>query len=217
MSDARADILKRLASAAGTSPNDRRAAVADRLRAHTRGPAVAGPDDRVQRFRDAAVRAGASVEILPSWTAVTEAAGRFLSETNLPARLRLANDPRLAALPWPATLETAVVAGAPVDDEGPALVTALAGVAETGSVVFAAKPEHPPSLNLLPETELIVLEAGTIVAAAEDVWDTLRNGPPPRSLCFVSGPSRTGDIEMNLVTGVHGPRRLHIMIVGDAG
>lgn len=214
MSDARSEILKRLA---GPGMGDRRAAVAKRLGGHPRGPAVAGSSDTVQRFRDAAVRAGASVETLAAWPDVADAAHRYLSETNLPACLRLANDPRLLALVWPATLETAVVSGGPADDESPALVTALAGVAETGSVVFAAKPDHPPSLNLLPETQLVVLEAGTIRTAAEDVWDALRGEVIPRSLCFVSGPSRTGDIEMNLVTGVHGPRRLHILIVGDTG
>jgi L-lactate dehydrogenase complex protein LldG len=219
MSGARDELLARIRTAVAPGADDgvRRAAVAARLAAPPRGPAPARPGDAAECFRAAAEKAGASVAVLADWSEIPGEAARFLAAANLPARLRLADDPRLSALVWPAPLETAVHRGAPVASEDPALTVARAGIAETGSVVFTAGPDTPPSLNLLPETHLVALPASALAESADDVWDTLRAAGVPRSLCLVTGPSRTGDIEMNLVTGVHGPRRVHILLIAGAG
>jgi L-lactate dehydrogenase complex protein LldG len=55
-----------------------------------------------------------------------------------------------------------------------------------------------------------------VVAAYEDGWDRLREGGGmPRAINFITGPSRTGDIEQRIELGAHGPRRLHIILVDD--
>jgi L-lactate dehydrogenase complex protein LldG len=55
-----------------------------------------------------------------------------------------------------------------------------------------------------------------VVAAYEDGWERLRAGDGmPRTINFITGPSRTGDIEQRIELGAHGPRRLHIILVDD--
>jgi L-lactate dehydrogenase complex protein LldG len=100
---------------------------------------------------------------------------------------------------------------------------AWAGVAETGTLLFPADATRPATLNLLPETEIVLLRASAIVGAYEEAWDRLRaerkdpmtGGFMPRNLMLVTGPSRSADIEQTLELGAHGPRRLHILLVED--
>jgi L-lactate dehydrogenase complex protein LldG len=75
----------------------------------------------------------------------------------------------------------------------------------------------PTTLNFLPDTHVVVLRAGQVVASYEDGWDLLRErGALPRTVNFITGPSRTGDIEQRIELGAHGPRRLHVILVDDA-
>ncbi len=61
-----------------------------------------------------------------------------------------------------------------------------------------------------------MVRAGQVVGAYEDGWDRLRAaGRMPRAVNFVTGPSRSGDIEQTLHLGAHGPRQLHIVLVED--
>ena len=84
-------------------------------------------------------------------------------------------------------------------------------------------PAHPSTLNFVPETHVVVLPASRVVKSYEDVFDAVREltadpdrgGLPPRTVNFITGPSRSGDIEQTLLLGAHGPRRLHIVIVED--
>jgi L-lactate dehydrogenase complex protein LldG len=98
-----------------------------------------------------------------------------------------------------------------------------AGIAETGTLMLPSGPERPTTLNLLAETEVVVLRASAIVGPYEEAWDRLRargrdalsGGIMPRNIMFVTGPSRSADIEQTLELGAHGPRRLHILLVDD--
>jgi L-lactate dehydrogenase complex protein LldG len=80
----------------------------------------------------------------------------------------------------------------------------------------------PTTLNFLPDTHIVLLRASQVVAAYEDGWDLLRQRPGdgphrlPRTVNFITGPSRTGDIEQKIELGAHGPRRLHVILVDDA-
>jgi len=72
------------------------------------------------------------------------------------------------------------------------------------------------TINFLPETEVVVLPADAVVGAMEDALAQVRaKGAMPRTINFITGPSRTGDIEQRIEMGAHGPRRLHIVIVDD--
>ena len=89
-------------------------------------------------------------------------------------------------------------------------------IAETGTLVFVTGIETPTATFLLPETHVAIVRVDQVVATMEDAFTRIRNerGELPRAVNFVSGPSRTGDIEQTIVLGAHGPRRMHIVLVG---
>jgi L-lactate dehydrogenase complex protein LldG len=93
-----------------------------------------------------------------------------------------------------------------------------AGVAETGTLVLTSGQDNPTTLNFLPEVEIVVLTAADIAGDYETVWDRIRErygrGTMPRTVNYVTGPSRSGDIEQTIILGAHGPRTLHIVVVG---
>ena len=94
------------------------------------------------------------------------------------------------------------------------VVRAVAAVAATGSVVIDARQAR--GVSLLPTVCVFIVRAADIVATPGDV---LRHkgkwwpDGPPSQIVFVTGPSRSGDIEMQLLTGVHGPGEVHVAIV----
>jgi L-lactate dehydrogenase complex protein LldG len=88
----------------------------------------------------------------------------------------------------------------------------------------------PTTLNFLPETHIVVLAARDVAGCYEDAWDRLRaahsetgnrktgdGAALPRTVNLITGPSRTADIEQTIQLGAHGPRRLCIVLVDDAG
>ena len=88
-------------------------------------------------------------------------------------------------------------------------------IAETGTLMLLSGEHTHPVTSLLPDTHIAIVPAARIVRSMEDGWDLLRreHGSLPRQVAFVSGPSRTADIEMTLVLGIHGPYRVHIILV----
>jgi L-lactate utilization protein LutC len=86
-------------------------------------------------------------------------------------------------------------------------------LADTGSLVLFTEPRL---LSLLPPCHIAVIESSKIVASLDDVF-RLRPLPGDRSsaMVVITGPSRTADIEMRLVRGVHGPGEIHVIIVED--
>jgi L-lactate dehydrogenase complex protein LldG len=92
---------------------------------------------------------------------------------------------------------------------------ALFAVAETGSLLVASGPSEPRSLTLLPPVHIAVVSREQLVADLFDLFGLLeaRKVDLPANLTLITGPSKTGDIELKLVTGVHGPGEVHAVIV----
>lgn len=122
--------------------------------------------------------------------------------------------PSLQDLPWPRSW--AVNTGPGRATEVVAVTDAVAGIGETGSVVLRSDAEHPASLNFLPELHICVVRAIDLVPHMEDVWPKLRDlSVWPRAVNIVSGPSRTADVAQIVVRPAHGPKALHIVLVGE--
>lgn len=134
-------------------------------------------------------------------------AGYLAAEGAAPA-LWLPPDARVAGLDWEGLTR---LADCPIDD-GAVLAFARAGVAETGSLVFETSPSAPMLPNFLALRHIVVLEVAALVRWLEDAAP---GGAVPRAHYWVTGVSGTTDIEGTYVRGAHGPRFLHVVLVGS--
>jgi L-lactate dehydrogenase complex protein LldG len=172
---------------------------------------------RLATFKAEAERAQASLAEVVIWADAPAEIARFLRENNCPATLRMGADPSLAAMPWGATaLE--ILHGPSDGRDVNAVSAAFAGIAETGTLALVSGPDNPTTLNFLADNPIVVLAREEILADYESVFAKLRRaygkGGAPRTLNLITGPSRSADIEQTLLLGAHGPRRLHIVVVG---
>lgn len=85
--------------------------------------------------------------------------------------------------------------------------------AETGSLVIRGSANHGRALSLVPPIHVAILEPKNFVGDLVDLFDRLGKDGDPGSITMITGPSKTSDIEMNLVVGVHGPCKVQIYIL----
>ena len=174
---------------------------------------------RVALFAQMAEKVSASVRHVKSRDHVPAAVTDYLRSKNLPAAVRMGADARLAAMPWARQRSLEVRSGPSDGDDEVAVSHALGGIAETGTLVLHSGDDNPTTLNFLPEHHIVVIDAKDVEGDMETVIETVRRrfgkGRMPRTLNFVTGPSRSGDIEQKLLLGAHGPRALHILVVDD--
>jgi L-lactate dehydrogenase complex protein LldG len=103
-----------------------------------------------------------------------------------------------------------------IDQADGVITTCALAIAQTGTIVLDAGPGMGRrALTLLPDYHLCVVRADQLVASVPEAIRAL-NQDPVRPLTFVSGPSATVDIEMTRVRGVHGPRRLEVIVAARA-
>lgn len=181
------------------------------------------PAERVDLFQKMAEGVLATVDRVDDMAAVPQALSDFLKRENLPARVVMAPDPTLDGANWDSEPLLEIRRGLPEEPDMVSVTSAPAAVAETGTLVMFSGADHPSTLNFLPETHVVVLPVDRVAKTYEDVWDVLRarmadgesglDGLLPRTVNFITGPSRSGDIEQTLLLGAHGPRRLHIILV----
>lgn len=91
--------------------------------------------------------------------------------------------------------------------------TCLCAIAETGTIVLSGGEQNPTTDMFLADVHIVLLAAEDIEPNMEAVWQRLRQDSMPRHLTMVSGPSSTGDIEMQMEKGVHGPRGLQVILM----
>lgn len=207
---ARENILTRIGKARGSGIV---ANVDGEIGRHQRGPIPPLEVDLAKRFVERARNLSSDVAQARTITEIPGLVARYLSERQLP--MQGVCWPALASFDW----QSAGIVLQPRAARGDDLVGvtgAFTGIAETGTLMLLSGAESPATVSLLPETHIAVLESGRIVPTMEQAWDRLRTerGALPRAVNFVSGPSRTADIEQTVTLGAHGPYRVLIIIVG---
>jgi L-lactate dehydrogenase complex protein LldG len=203
----------------GPLPADQAMLLRARLEAHPRHliPARSRVPhvEQVALFVSNVEREFGTVMRVPDTGAVPDAVASYLAAQNLPSEIAIAPHPELQAMPWAERPLLRLREGRAQGSDAVSVTHAFAAIAETGTLMLPSAPERPTTLNLLPDTTIVVLKAGRVVGAYEEAWDLLRveREGMPRNVMLVTGPSRSADIEQALELGAHGPRRLHVVLV----
>ena len=213
---AREEILQRVRAGLGKGDAAARRAAAEACMSNpARGPQPQLAGDRVARFAGKALSLASSAERVGCAMEVPAAVARYLAEHGLPSQAVATGD--VADLDWiGAGIEVATRVAVDADQTG--MSGCFCAIAETGTLLLLSGPQTPASVSLLPETHIAVVPVGRIVATMEDAFALLRaeHGGLPRAVNFISGPSRTGDIEQTIVLGAHGPCRVHLILCGES-
>lgn len=184
----------------------------------------AGPDP-VARFGNELTAAGGQFSLVADQEAAAE---RVLELVRQKAgrRILLGREPLLDSLGLAERLRLAGVEVLPVEafaaetardpffsaDIGISGVAHL--IAETGTVVMRTAPGQPRSVSLLPPVHIAIAERAQLLPDLFDLFGQLPPKEMPSCLSLITGPSKTGDIELRLVTGVHGPGEIHVILIG---
>jgi len=187
-------ILDRIRAALGDT-----APPAEVPREYRRGERVADLDLLVGRLEDYKAVVHRGVSIADTVAALAPApliVPPGIDPSWLPAGVDVLRDDGLSA-------DTLAVAGG-------VLTAATVAVAETGTIVLDGSADQGRrAISLLPDLHICVVRADQVVASVPEALTRL---DPARPLTWISGPSATSDIELNRVEGVHGPRRLHVIL-----
>jgi L-lactate dehydrogenase complex protein LldG len=192
-----------------------RDAVSAYLDQHAQGPRPDIGHDHVQRFKEQALRMSDTIDEVVMLPDVPAAVAKYLDSINVAKQA--IGWPALKKLDWTES-GMQVEFRPPNNDDLVGITDSFCAVAETGSLMLLSGPDSYVSASLLPETHIAIVSAQRIVAAMEDAFALARaeRGELPRTVNFISGPSRTGDIEQTIVLGAHGPYRVHVIIVHQA-
>lgn len=215
---ARNNILERVRRAqgrAGAAPTESelqevRAAIAARPMGPL--PSLARPVDRVAQFKRECDRLGTTHCEAERFDEVPREVARYLEANNLEWRIVVWRE--FAGLRWGGV-------GIQFDDraangrDSTGVTGCFCAIAETGTLLLLGSAATPKATALLPETHIAVVRKSRIVDTMEESFALLREevGEPPRATWFVSGPSRTADIEQTIVIGAHGPYRTHVILL----
>ena len=215
MSSARDTVLADIRAALGREGSDEGGleAARQRIRQHVRQIEPAFAESFAERFCDKLLAAHATVASVASLDAAAAEIERYLETSSAGGQLVTSGDELISQINWPASIEARrrVADG----DDRVSVTSALCGIAETGTLVLVSGQDNPTSLNFLPDYHIVVVPASRLVARMEDAWDRLREEfeSQPRTVNFISGPSKTADVEQTVEYGAHGPRCLHVILV----
>ena len=218
MSEARTEIFSRLqqsSSKTGQANDTGLSMVRERLSTHKRGVLPACPEPVLDRFISKVENVSGTVKCIKNIADLPAAVYEYLSAHNIEQKIVAANSELLKQVGW--QKEITIEYGPAQSKHISALTVAYAGIAETGSLVLCSSKDTPTTLNFLPENYICVVQREDIHPYMEDAWDLLRKDGKgmPRAINFITGPSRTADVEQTIQLGAHGPRRLHIIILGN--
>jgi L-lactate dehydrogenase complex protein LldG len=215
MSDSRASILSAIRHSL-MEGGQRSKAVLDILEERLRfarpevQPSFEG--DLVEKFCEKHVAVHGTFERVTGVDAIVEVVENHLHSHSMTPNILVGAGKMLDLIKWPVDWQV---------DRRPATAVdrimvseAVAGIAETGTLVFVRSPESPTSHLFLAENHLVLLDPTRIVKHQEDAWQQLRSefSTFPPTVNLITGPSKTGDVEQTIEYGAHGPRHLHLLI-----
>jgi L-lactate dehydrogenase complex protein LldG len=178
-------------------------------------------DELVQGFQAACTAAGGQVHPVADPVAATSCILRLV-ETAQARSVLLCPNGTLAALDLSRHLaqrgiHVVEVDGTQLEERHFAADVAITGVdyliAETGSLAMLARPDNPRSFSLLPPVHIAVADTSQLLPDLFDLFSRVRPDAVPSCITLITGPSKTGDIELRLVTGVHGPGEVHVVVM----
>ncbi len=218
MTSARDEILARVATAVGREEinPETEAHLTQRLSGLPIQHRPQWDDDPMERFASKLRAVSASVDVVKTAAEVAESVRSFLRKNNMPSVVTIAPDDRLNRYPWPHDLK--ISRRNAVADDITSITAAEAGVIETGSLVLRSSPKSSTGTNFLPENHIVIVRQDQLVKNLEDGWRSAlgSSNAVPRTVNFITGPSKTADIEQTIEYGAHGPRRLHVVLLADA-
>lgn len=206
------NIRYRLAAA---DKMDRRPEGVLRLQTHPRNTvpsrARGGRDELVQLFETMLERMQGQTRHVETLADVPAAVADYLEDDAV--EIHISAEIGKMAIPWEGESRLTVRRWVPRTSVEVSVTASLGAAAETGTIVVGSSPDSPLTQSFLGDTHIVLLRRDDIVGAYEEIFDKVRAAGMPRHFTFVSGPSCTGDIEMVLEYGAHGPRKLCALIV----
>ena len=183
-----------------------------RVRSAPRPPQYVPPapsSDLVTQFAECARAIHAEVRVLDSENDVAAAVADLLRAKNMAASIHAVSG---MALPDLGGIEISSARPGPDDA---AVTRAPFATAETGTLAYPARDGAPASWHFRPGFEIAILRSSDILPHMENVIARVKANRLPHTINFISGPSRTGDIEQTLELGAHGPKALAILIIRE--
>lgn len=216
--NSREDILGRVRARLNRDPDNAaavRTAIEATLAARAQGPRpVVDPQKSalVGRLIEKSLVYSSTVDQVATRAEAPAAVARYLAGLKL--SMKAVVWPALARLDWSGAGVTVEARGAQ-DADLVGVTGCYCAIAETGTLMLCGSPDSPATVSLLPETHIALVPASRIVAGMEEGFALARAelGQLPRAVNFISGPSRTGDIEQTIVLGAHGPYRVHLILL----
>jgi L-lactate dehydrogenase complex protein LldG len=177
----------------------------------------------IERFRDRLESVGGHCDIVNGEDEAGHALSTILDvlqRNNGANRIALSDAPMVSSLARSIAADEITVCPAPAElfnyDVG--ITMAQAAIAETGTLVLEAETERHRLVSLLPPVHIAIVYARNIVLTIGDALSQLRGDESKqmsRAITFITGPSRTADIELTLTVGVHGPKELHVIVIDE--
>jgi L-lactate dehydrogenase complex protein LldG len=186
----------------------------DYLVATTSESRAATNEATVEHFIENLRAVGGKVEVVADLNSAASVLKNIL-ESLRPGRIAISDSPKVKALIEQIVLDAEITEKTPAAelfhcDVG--ITTAQLAIAETGTLVLRLEAEFSRLTSLVPEVHICVLEASNIRATMSEVLSEIQQDQDP-VVTFITGPSRTSDIELTLAIGVHGPRELFVIVI----
>lgn len=188
---------------------------------------IGAEGDLVTRFALEVNEVGGQAYVVPDLAAASQQLHLLLAEAGarsavvwqheLLTRLGLTE---LLSAPGVKALDVDSLGALPADERRRMLLDCEVGItscacaiAETGTLMMCSQPGHERVASLLPPMHIAIVERQQIVPDLIDAFAALGNKALPSNVTFITGPSKTGDIELQLTTGVHGPGKWRVIVV----